>query len=294
MDSPNMDNIYRWSKFVEESELDEWETRLIVDEVEYLVEFVVNRKRHRLDSYSTEREQAEELKKRYGGGVTHIKPEQWQPATGPESDKVLKILDQFVVTESDDAAHIQKLAAEHAGKTVLSFPPQLAFGTGGHPTTANCLRFLVDFAKANDSDDWDLLDLGCGSGILAVAGAKLNAKKIEALELDEIALDWARKNGGRHDVADAIDFIEADAIKWLREEPPHRYDVVAANLFRDLLVEVLPSLPKWLKPGGTVILSGFLTTQAKDVNDVAAKYGIELEDFLRRGKWVAAKGTFRV
>jgi len=136
------------------------------------------------------------------------------------------------------------------------------------------------------------LDLGCGSGILAIAAARMGASPAVALEFDPAAMAVARENAVRHQVDDALEFVEGDAVEWVSEDSRGTtYPIIAANLFSELLIAILPHLPKWLPPGGTVILSGFLTSQAKDVNDAAVKAGITLDRFVRRGKWVAAAGN---
>lgn len=266
-----------------------WETKLILDEVVFSVERMVNRKRCRIDSFFPTREEADVLKSRYGGGVTEIPPEHWEPSIDPAEARVLRIRDHFIVSETDHLETLEELKQENPGREILSFPPQLAFGTGGHPTTANCLRLLVDASK-RQSGSWSVLDLGCGSGILSVAAAKLGAEKAVAVEFDEMALGFAEENGKRHEVADRIDFVHADVLELLKEPPARPYDVIAANLFSDLLLQILPMLDGWLKPDGDLILSGFLTSQAKAVNDQAKSCGFPLETFLRRGKWVAASG----
>lgn len=284
-----MENLFRWSKLIEPEEESTWETRLVMDDIMSSTEKLVSRKRCRISSYCETRKQAEDLKSRYGGGVTKIVPQDWEPAIDPETARVLRIRDRFIVSETDDGDAVAKLGAENPGREILSFPPQLAFGTGGHPTTANCLRLLVDAAE-RQSAPWRVLDLGCGSGILSVAAAKLGAEKAVAVEFDRMALGYAEQNGLRHDVADRIDFMHADVLEMLPEPPEIAFDVMAANLFSDLLIEILPLLGGWLKPGGDLILSGFLTSQAKQVNDQAKKCGFPLDTFLRRGKWVAAAG----
>lgn len=263
-----------------------------MDEVSFSIEKMVNRKRSRIASFCETRDEAEALKNRYGGGVSQFLPEQWEPSIDPAEARVLRIRDRFIVSETDDEAALNELKAENPNRDILSFPPQLAFGTGGHPTTANCLRLLTDASTLQEKGDWRFLDLGCGSGILSVAAAKLGAEKSVAVELDPIALGFAEINGDRHGENDRIEYLERDVIEMLgTEKPDQPYEIIGANLFSELLLQVLPRLEGWLKPGGTLILSGFLTSQAKAINDAAKANDIPLDEFLRRGKWVAASGV---
>ena len=207
-----METVYRWSKFIAEDRLDEWEHRFISEEISYVVEKSVKRSRWVLSVYTTTEDEAEKLLFRFGGSVDPLAPAQWQPSQGSGEEMLLRVRDSILVTGSENPAVIDRLAGESPGRIVLSFPPQLAFGTGGHPTTAGCLRFLADFAKTRRGRPWSVLDLGCGSGILAIAAAKLGATRVVAVENDGMALIYARENAVRHGVADLIDFVEGDAV----------------------------------------------------------------------------------
>ncbi len=284
-----METLYRWSKFVEEDRLEEWEARLLAEAIPYALDKPVKRHRWQMSVYAATQEEAEDLRARFGGAVASLAPAQWQPAAGTNPGPPLRIRDSLLVTDSEDGATLDRLAREHPGRVVLSFPPQLAFGTGGHPTTAGCLRFLADFAKRRGGRPWRVLDLGCGSGILAIAAAKLGATAVTAVENDAMALGYARENAARHGVADRVDFLEADAVALMAVEPGESCDLIAANLFSDLLVALLPRFPRWLVPGGESIISGFLATQAAEVSAAAEAAGLPFLGTMRRGKWMAAR-----
>jgi ribosomal protein L11 methyltransferase len=285
-----LETLYRWSKSVDEEDLEEWETKLLMSDVAFSAEKQVKRKRWQLSSFLTTREQADLLRAEFGGGVTEVRPGDWQPSAEAGANSLLKIRDSLLVTESEDEVVLKSLENKYPGRILLSFPPQLAFGTGGHPTTAGCLRFLVDLAKERANRPWRLLDLGCGSGILAVAAARLGASEVIAVEIDEMALGYARRNAERHEVADRITFLAGDVIPMLESGELGSFDVLAANLFSSLLVTLLPFFPSGLTDDGEIVISGFLTSQAKEVAEAAKAAGLPLCDFLRRGKWVAGHG----
>jgi ribosomal protein L11 methyltransferase len=285
-----LETLYRWSKSVDEEDLEEWETKLLMSDVAFSAEKQVKRKRWQLSSFLTTREQADLLRAEFGGGVTEVRPGDWQPSAEAGANSLLKIRDSLLVTESEDEVVLKSLETRYPGRILLSFPPQLAFGTGGHPTTAGCLRFLVDLAKERANRPWRLLDLGCGSGILAVAAARLGASEVIAVEIDEMALGYARRNAERHEVADRITFLAGDVIPMLESGELGSFDVLAANLFSALLVTLLPFFPSGLTDDGEIVISGFLTSQAKEVAEAAKAAGLPLCDFLRRGKWVAGHG----
>lgn len=284
-----METLYRWSKFIEEDRLDEWENRFISEAISYVLEKTVKNLRWLISVYTSSCEEADDLLTRFGGAVDPLVPDQWQPAPGSGEAMLLRVRDTLLVTGSDDPSVIRRLKDENAGRIVLSFPPQLAFGTGSHPTTAGCLRFLSDFAKTRRGQPWSVLDLGCGSGILAIAAAKLGATRVVAVENDALALIYARENAERHRVADVVDFVEGDAIALMEAEPGQPYDLIAANLFSDLLEELFPRFPAHLAAGGELIVSGFLATQAASISRHAMAAGLPLVATMRRGKWMAGR-----
>jgi ribosomal protein L11 methyltransferase len=259
-------------------------------EVVYTVEKQVNRKNWQISSYSTSREIADELRVLFGGGVTEVRPDDWQPTSEVGVQTQLKIRDVMVITEAENEVVWESVKSEFPDRLVLSFPPQLAFGTGGHPTTSGCLRFLADVAKERKDVEWRLLDLGCGSAILAVAAVLLGAKEVIAVENDPLAMKYARRNAERHGVAGRIKFVEGDAIALMDRCEFGQFEVVAANLFSDLLIQLFPLFPRNLVEGGEIIVSGFLTSQTRLVTDSADSSGLPLSEFQRRGKWVAALG----
>lgn len=284
-----MDTLHRWSKFIEEDRLEEWENRFLAEEIPHVLEKSVRRRRWRLSVYTPSEDEAVSLRSRFGGTVEALAPAQWQPAprTGPPN--LLRVRDRLVVAGTEDPEAIARLEREHPGRIVLGFPPQLAFGTGSHPTTAGCLRFLVDLARIRTGPEWSVLDLGCGSGILAIAAARLGAARVLAVENDPMALDCARRNAQRHGVAGSIEFVEDDAVRWIEAVPGSRWDLIAANLFSDLLVALLPRFPAHLRRGGEAIVSGFLAAQAGTVGMAAGKAGLPFRELARRGRWMAAR-----
>ncbi len=270
---------------------------MIAADVVYSVEKLVKRKRLKISSYAESWDEMEAIRARFGGGVTQVNPEDWQALGVKGEDLLLRIRDRILISGSEDPARLQELEKANPDRIVLSFPPQLAFGTGSHPTSAGCLRLMTDFAKncQRTGKDWRVLDVGCGSGILAIAAAKLGAKGVVAIELDSMALKYAIINAERHGVADQIEFIDGDGIAFLREAKNGKFDLIAANLFSELLIEAMPLLPRNLAedPAGRIILSGFLTSQAKDVVNESKRCGIGLKTFIRRGNWVVGASEFK-
>ncbi len=286
---PTVETVFCWSKFVEESQVEDWEERFSLEEIPYVLEKSADRRRWKISVHSTDPAETAELHARHGGSVSELPPESWQPKAPPRPRPPLRIRDHLLVVGSDDEATLAEVGREHPDRIVLGFPPQLAFGTGEHATTANCLRFVVDFAKRRRGEPWRMLDLGSGSGILAVAAAKLGAVDVVAVENDPLALRCARENAVRHGVADRIEFLGDDAVDLLSTPPPAGWDLVAANLFSDLLETLFPRFPACLNRRGEVVVSGFLATQGETVSRAARTAGLPFAELRRRGKWMAGR-----
>ena len=149
----------------------------------------------------------------------------------------------------------------------------MAFGTGEHATTAMCLRFLTEIARRRRTEKWELLDLGMGSGILALAGSVFGASHAFGLDNDAHAVRTARENARLNGVsARRVQFARADLSIW---RPDGRaWPVVMANLFSELLVRLMPGvIAPAVAPGGDLVLSGVLATQARRGDCIGASGG---------------------
>jgi len=149
------------------------------------------------------------------------------------------------------------------GDVALELDPGLAFGTGTHPTTVLCLAWLDGLDLAGRR----VIDLGCGSGILAIAALKLGATEVVAIDHDPQALLATRENAARNGVADRLAVVGTDA------PPPEPADVVVANILAGTLIELAPQIVAMVRPGGLVALSGILAEQASDVGAAYALSG---------------------
>jgi len=135
----------------------------------------------------------------------------------------------------------------------LKLDPGLAFGTGSHPTTRLCLRWLDDHLAGGET----VLDYGCGSGILAIAAVRLGAARVDGVDIDEQAVASSRDNAALNDVA--AHFCLPG------ELAPGQYDVVVANILTNPLKGMAPLLAGRVRPGGQLVLSGILAEQADEV-----------------------------
>jgi ribosomal protein L11 methyltransferase len=131
-----------------------------------------------------------------------------------------------------------------------------------------------------------LYDFGTGSGVLAIAGAIMGAREIRACDFDPHAVRIARENARRNRIP-GISFVEADVLRW---NPGPLADCVTANLFAEVLISVFPRMARFLKPGGVILLSGILKSQAAACLRAGRAAGFRFDLVLAKGKWVTARG----
>lgn len=159
--------------------------------------------------------------------------------------------------------------------------PGLAFGTGTHPTTALCLEWLDSANLAGKS----VLDYGCGSGILAIAAAKLGATDILATDIDPQALESTVNNAERNGLpADAIQTCYPEAVPTDKQ-----YDIVIANILSGPLVKLADTLLTHLKPDGQLVLSGILAEQSKNIQSAYGSHLMHTET-VHKEDWIRFSG----
>ncbi len=155
------------------------------------------------------------------------------------------------------------------GHALVVLDPGLSFGTGQHPTTRFCLEAIVASKRGS------LLDLGTGSGILAIAGAKLGHGPIEAIDLDPTAVRIAKDNARRNGVAERIAFSRKD-LTHIPLQAAKKFDLICANLVYDVLIAERRRIVNRLKPKGRLVLAGVLESQFADVESAFRKEGLKL------------------
>lgn len=169
-----------------------------------------------------------------------------------------------------------------AEAVTVRLDPGLAFGTGTHPSTALCLTWLDSRLPA----DATVIDYGCGSGVLAVAAAKLGAHAVHAFDIDPQALTATRENAAANNAAQVFVHETAASI-------PAQADVLVANILAGTLVELAPQLRGYLRPGGQLVLAGILKQQVHEVRAGFASW-LDLTVFAEREGWSALSGSLPV
>jgi ribosomal protein L11 methyltransferase len=170
--------------------------------------------------------------------------------------------------------------APDAAAINLKLDPGLAFGTGSHPTTRLCLRWLDAHIRGGET----LLDYGCGSGILAIAAAKLGAARIDGVDIDPQAVTASRDNAALNAVSARFSLPDTLAAG--------QYDVVVANILTNPLKGMAPLLAGRVRSGGRLVLSGILTEQAEEVMAVYRAWFVFEAPVVDDG-WVRLAGTKR-
>lgn len=193
----------------------------------------------------------------------------------------IKIGDRILVkpeweeTENEDA------------RLVFSINPGMSFGTGSHHTTKMCIEYLENAV----TEGCNMLDLGCGSGILSIISILLGAKEAFAIDIDPLAADIAKDNAALNNVeaeklsAVAGNIITDEALKAKVLE--NQYDIVAANIVADVIIAIAPFAYKAVKAGGIFITSGIIEDRMDDVTKALEGAGFEIRDVKRSADWAA-------
>ncbi len=164
-------------------------------------------------------------------------------------------------------------------RVLLHIDPGAAFGTGTHATTSLCLELLQDYIK----DGSAMLDIGCGSGILAIASVLLGAEYAVGVDIDAQSVKTARENAAINSVSDRTEFIVGD----LAEKVSGRFPVVCANIVADVVIRLLDGAEKYMTDGGVLIVSGIIDIRENDVLEAAKKHGYEISQKRYRDNWCA-------
>jgi len=165
----------------------------------------------------------------------------------------------------------------------LMLDPGLAFGTGTHPTTALCLEWL----DSADTKNKEVLDFGCGSGVLAIAALLLGAKHCVGTDIDPQAIIASKDNAIENHVADKLDcYLPAD----IPASQSHgNYDIVLANILAGPLTELAEQLADYCKPGGDIVLSGILETQSEKIIQAYSPW-FDLDPVAVKDDWIRVTG----
>jgi ribosomal protein L11 methyltransferase len=174
-------------------------------------------------------------------------------------------------------------------QAVVVLDPGLSFGTGNHPTTSFCLHQVANNCANGESQSF--WDVGTGSGILAIAAAKLGYGPIEAIDFDPEAVRVARENARSNQVLRGIRIARADLTK-LPAHSPRKYDLICANLISNLLIAEKKRILNRLHRGGTLVVAGILATEFSIVQKAYEAAGLKLTESHVDGEWCSGAFTY--
>lgn len=166
------------------------------------------------------------------------------------------------------------------GDVVIEMDPGMAFGCGTHATTAMCMEFLEERIRGGET----VCDVGTGSGILAVTAALLGARRVIAVDIDELAVRTARENAARNGVADRVAVLHGDLLDKVSGV---KVDIMVANIIAGVVIRLLPAAVSVLEPGGLLVVSGIIRQRGEDVLRALRGAGLKTISAKSRGEWLA-------
>lgn len=164
-------------------------------------------------------------------------------------------------------------------RTVLSIDPGAAFGTGTHATTSLCLNILDECVASG----MKVLDIGCGSGILAIASVLLGADSALGVDIDAQSVKTAKENAEINNITENTEFIVGD----LADKVTGEYNIVCANIVADVIIKLLPDVAQFMTEDGILIVSGIIDIRKDDVLDAISKNGFKIEAEAYKDNWCA-------
>lgn len=274
----------------------------------------------RVEVFCETEEEARGYLNYFGGSVREVKSEDWVSKQADTRRPPIKIRDRLIITDRSDENDLEKLRKAYPHRGIITIPAEMAFGTGDHATTSTCLRLLCDYvegrsakacdreakeakggkeakesngdkekkeSKGTESRPWSLLDIGCGSGILAIGASLLGAESCKGFDFDDVAVRVAQKNVLLNKTQN-VELFEADVFSWKPEGTQQTWDLVVANLFSTILQRAFPIIRTYISPEGNLIVSGILATQWEETKFAGEQAGLKFLRVIKRGKWVSA------
>ncbi len=187
--------------------------------------------------------------------------------------KPTKIGEKLVVKPTWEDYEVQD------GDLVIELDPGMAFGTGTHETTTMCMRELEKYV----TEDSKVFDIGCGSGILAIAAAKLGAKDVIAVDLDEVAVKVAAENVAHNHVQDSVQVLHGNLIDVVSDKA----DIVVANIIADIIKILARDVHSCMKEDAVFISSGIIHAKVNEVKESLIENGFEIIEVKTLGEWNA-------
>ncbi|ENZ9533935.1 TPA: 50S ribosomal protein L11 methyltransferase [Clostridioides difficile] len=169
--------------------------------------------------------------------------------------------------------------AMQEGDLIIELDPGMAFGTGTHETTSMCIRELEKYVNK----DSKVFDIGCGSGILAIAASKLGAKEVVAVDLDEVAVKVAKENVLENKVEKSVSVMHGNLTDVIKDKA----DVIVANIIADIIKILAKDVQNFMKEDAIFISSGIILDKVEEVKESLIENGFEIVEVQKLGEWSA-------
>ena len=202
--------------------------------------------------------------------TTTIKDSDWENSWKDYFD-ILNIGEKFVIVPT------WREYENEENKYVINIDPGMAFGTGGHETTSLCIKNLEKYVKPHDN----IIDVGCGSGILSIAASYLTDGEIKAVDLDKLAVDVSRENFALNNLENRITVEEAS----LLTKETKKYNVIVANILAHIIELMLDDAYKLLEDGGYYITSGIIKDKKYELLEKMLERGFKLVEETSDNEW---------
>ncbi|MBQ6539922.1 MAG: 50S ribosomal protein L11 methyltransferase [Oscillospiraceae bacterium] len=210
--------------------------------------------------------------------VKQVKDEDWEN-NWKEFYKPLEVGEKLLIVPQWEEA------PDACGRNILRLDPGLIFGTGSHPTTKMCLRAL----ETVEPEGKDILDLGCGSGILAIAGIVLGAKSAMGCDIDPKAPEIASANAALNGInGDIFSVTSCDVLKdryMQKKYEAKKFHIVLANIVADVILALTPLVKSWLRDGGYFITSGIIDGRENEIENKLIENGFTVIEHYNEDDW---------
>ena len=205
--------------------------------------------------------------------VSEVNEEEWATAWKKYYHPV-KISERFTVVPT-----WEEYTPVSSDELIIELDPGMAFGTGTHPTTVMSIQGLERFVKKDDV----VIDVGTGSGVLSIAAAMLGAKKVTALDLDEVAVQSAKMNIKLNKVHPVVDVFQNNLLEGIQVKA----DVIVANILAEVIVRFTDAAAQCLKPGGYFITAGIIQQKKDEVKESIESAGFQIEETVQMEDWIS-------
>jgi ribosomal protein L11 methyltransferase len=228
---------------------------------------------------------AERLRDRFGGKIERLQRDWLTTYARAQKRRPLRVGHRLVVFDDETSRRAFERKSSRKAPESLLIPSGAAFGTGDHQTTAMALRLLEKESRGLRKG-WSLADLGTGSGILVLAAHRFGARSLQAIDHDPTAISTVRGNARGNKIR-GIELSVEDVTKWRAKS---KVDGIVANLYSQLLINLLPAIRKSLQPGGFFIFSGVMGSEEIALATAIKRNKLRIKQVRRRGKWIACSG----